>query len=228
MSSPLAGKKAKQIGDLMIAVHQSVSHRNRLSILSNLIAKAIDRHVPSGKMLRCLDVGCGDMRLAEMLGEALPQTLWVCMDVYDLPAHLKGQKRWEKYCTFDGKTFPFANREFDVVVFSDVLHHAAENAPLLLAEAARTSRFVIVKDHFEYSWWSRRWLWIMDSVGNWSYGISLPKKYFRKDQFKQLVSGLGLITCELKVGIDLYNHIPVLRTLLHKQWQFLAVLRSAS
>lgn len=224
MSSPLASKKTNAFGRALIMFHQAHSHSHRTQLLSQLFAKVLSKVFDKNEEISCLDVGCGDMTLAELVEEALPSSSWTCMDVYKLPEDLKGIDRWSKYRQFDGKEFPFEDNEFDVVLFSDVLHHAQNKTHVLLAEAARISRVVLVKDHFEYSFWSRFCLWAMDFVGNWGYGVSLPRRYFTNEAFHQIVSEAGLQTRDLSTGIDLYQHIPVFRKILRKEWQFLAIL----
>lgn len=146
------------------------------------------------------------------------------MDVYELPMEYTGQERWKKYQQFDGSRFPFAEKSFDIVLFADVLHHARDKAATLLTEAARTGSLILVKDHFEYSWWSRGWLLLMDFVGNWGYGVPLPRQYYNRERFITAVQDCGLRIRDLHVGIELYRHLPVARSLLRKEWQFLAVL----
>jgi SAM-dependent methyltransferase len=224
MSSPLADRKTRGLGKVLIDLHQAAAHGSRLHVLANCISAAILRHAPKDAPLRCLDVGCGDMRLAELLAAALPHSAWTCMDVYELPMEYAGQERWNKYRRFDGSHFPFADKSFDIVLFADVLHHARDNAATLLTEAARTGRLILVKDHFEYSWWSRGWLLLMDFVGNWGYGVPLPRQYYNRKQFITAVQDHGLRIRDMHVGIELYRHLPVVRSLLRKEWQFLAVL----
>lgn len=227
MSSSRAARKASSLGKALISLHHHATHDHRVRIISLHVAQAIEAHAPRNRPLRCLDVGCGNMQLAELLAEALPPTSWICLDIYEPPEDLAGQERWAKYRRFDGRTLCFAEGAFDVVLFSDVLHHAQDDAETLLAEAARVGRLVLVKDHFEYSLWSRCWLWLMDFLGNWSYGVPLPKRYFTPDGFARKLAEAGLRVRNLCVGLDLYRRIPVARTLLRRKWQFLAVLEPA-
>jgi hypothetical protein len=145
--------------------------------------------------------------------------------VHPLPSSLAADSRWSKYRQFDGKLIPYGNAELDVALFCDVLHHTPENTPQLLAEAGRVARRVIVKDHFEYGFYSRSMLRLMDFVGNWGYGISVPERYFTRDGFTQLAHQQGLIVESLSCGMMLYEHLPVVRTLLRPAWHFIAVLR---
>ncbi len=107
----------------------------------------------------------------------------------------------------------------------DVLHHTPATAARLLAEAARVARHVIVKDHFEYGAYSRSMLRLMDFVGNWGYGISVPECYFTREGFVRLAAQQGLVITSLDCGLELYEHLPVVRTVLRPDWHFIAVLR---
>jgi len=49
--------------------------------------------------------------------------------------------------TFDGKSIPYGDGSFDVVMFVDVIHHA-DQPMTLLREAARVARqAILIKDH---------------------------------------------------------------------------------
>ena len=229
MSSPLASqKKQRPFSSVLITIHQELSHNRRLEILSRRIAETIRAQNPGAKKIRCLDVGCGDMQIAEKVTMLLPKSSWSCIDIHDLPIHLKDQERWKKYRSFDGTNIPFPDRTFDVVLFCDVLHHVQTNAPSLLVNAGRAGRLIIIKDHFEYSPWSRCLLRTMDFIGNWGYGISLPKRYFTEGRFNELTKKAGLLPKLICVGIDLYAHLPIVRTILRPKWQFIALLKPVS
>lgn len=223
MSSPITAKKKGRVDEALIAVHRKLSHSRRIEILAQRIAALIRERAPSGEA-RCLDVGCGDMTLSERVAGLAPGTVWSCIDIHELPADRAGDERWKKYSRFDGTHIPFAHSSFDIVLFGDVLHHAGTNDRELLAEAGRVGQAVIVKDHFEYSVVSRMMLWLMDFLGNFGYGVALPKRYFTKERFRLLADQAGLAIERMDAGIDLYGHLPVVRTLLRPKWQFIAVL----
>jgi hypothetical protein len=166
------------------------------------------------------------MTLAENIQRANPHTDWSCIDIHALPPHLQGTPKWQKYRQFDGQHIPFGDKVFDAVLFCDVLHHAQEHTPGLLREAARVGKIVIIKDHFEYGFYSRSMLKIMDIVGNWGYGIVIPRQYFSVPQFKELCTTSNLEEVHITRNIALYDHIPLLKHLLRPEWQFIAVLKS--
>jgi SAM-dependent methyltransferase len=88
-----------------------------------------------------LDVGSGDGRLARLVADKRPDISIHGMDVCPrtdaaIPVE-----------TFNGRSIPYGEGNFDVVMFIDVLHHTAEPM-ILLGEAVRVARQVIpIKDH---------------------------------------------------------------------------------
>ena len=66
---------------------------------------------------------------------------------------------------------------------------------------------------------------LMDFVGNWGYGISVPERYFTREGFARLAAQQGLVITSLDCGLELYEHLPVVRTVLRPDWHFIAVLR---
>ena len=224
MSSPITAKKKGALDEALIAAHRKLSHSRRIELLAGRVADIVRTQQAGGQTVRCLDVGCGDMQLAERVAELAPASAWSCIDIHVLPGDLQDAERWRKYRTFDGRNIPFPDKSFDVVLFCDVLHHVREGAQALLAEAARAGRVVVIKDHFEYSLFSRMMLWGMDFLGNWGYGVALPLRYFTRERFRVLAEQAGLTIERIDAGIDLYSHLPVIRTLLRPAWQFIAVL----
>ncbi|PCI98987.1 MAG: hypothetical protein COB15_04815 [Flavobacteriales bacterium] len=224
MSSPIVDQKSNSYKEALVKVHKKISHSTRISIIANKISKNISSHFPEASEINCLDVGTGDMTIAELIGEISPSTNWKCIDIHELPKELKNSEKWKKYQQFDGNNIPFPNNSFDISVFSDVLHHTGDSAPKLIAEAARVSKYIVIKDHFEYSFYSRSILKLMDIVGNWGYGVSIPKRYFSKKSFESLVDSSGLKIVDLNVGVRLYDHLPIVKSVLNPKWQFIAVL----
>lgn len=227
MSSPIAKQRKSSVDNALIATHQHLSHSRRVETLAREFAVRIAKLTgePSGHGVRVLDVGCGDMTLADAVTRQLPGVEFRCVDVHPFPTELaRTDSRWQRYIHFDGRSLPFSAQSFDIVMFSDVLHHVppALLTPLL-DSAGRVGRFVVVKDHFEYGWWSRQWLRAMDCVGNLGYGVSVPERYFDRGNFQRQCSDARLNIDVVDVGLQLYAHLPVVRSLLSREWQFMAV-----
>jgi ubiquinone/menaquinone biosynthesis C-methylase UbiE len=226
MSSPIATRTKGPVRNAFIKLHQKISHSRRVDLLSKKISSYIDNQFLDAGKIKCLDVGCGDMSIEENISRFNPKIVWNCIDIYDLPENLTGNRQWINYQKFDGVHIPFDDRSMDIVLLCDVLHHAREEAENLLRESARVGKVVIIKDHFEYSLYSRTMLKFMDFIGNWGYGVILPDKYLTKESFEYMYQKAGLRVKTIDIGIDLYSHLPVVRNILKPKWQFISVLES--
>ena len=69
--------------------------------------------------------------------------------------------------------FRHPDASFDVVMFVDVLHHT-DDPLLLLQEAQRVGKIILVKDHFRKGFLAGPTLRFMDWVGNAHHGVVLP------------------------------------------------------
>lgn len=224
MSSPIANNKRSFLKQGLIFIHQQSAHSSRVDRLASIFAKSIQTIFPSPKKtLSILDVGCGDMTLAETISRILPHTRWTCTDIHPLPTELSTSEKWSKYRQFDGEQLPFESGLFDAVVFSDVLHHCLPKAESLLREAGRVGEYVMVKDHFETGPISRQILRMMDFVGNYGYGVSVPTRYFDQTFFASLAEKSGLDIVDLQKRIPMYP-LP-LSILLPDELQFLSILK---
>jgi len=195
-----------------------------VSVLAGRIVLHIESLVPQGRV-RCLDVGCGEMKLAEAIETRARQTDWSCIDVHAVPPTVRNDARRSKYRQFDGRTIPYADREFDIALLCDVLHQAPDDAARLLAEAGRVADHVLVKDNFEDGPYSRTMLRLADLVGGGGTGARVPQRYFTRRGFARLAAEQHLVITALDSGLDLYEHMPVVGTLIRPDWQFIAVLR---
>jgi len=66
----------------------------------------------------------------------------------------------------------------------------------------------------------------MDFIGNWAYGIKIPKKYFTKESFL-FFCAKNKLDCDIKISeIALYNHLPsIIRMISPPNLHFIAVLK---
>ncbi len=221
MSSPLAKDKKSFFDKLLIRFHKNASHSNRIGILSSLFTQEIEALRIKKETITLLDIGCGDMKITKLLAEKNQQLKTTGVDIYPNTQH------WENYIPFDGKTLPVADKSFDVVLFSDVLHHDYENLDQLIKEAKRVGNFIIIKDHFEYGFFSRTLLQLADIVGNYGYGVSIPKQYFTKKRFQELLKKHQLTEVKQQCPVHLYNHLPLVKYIFKGKYQFVSVIKTA-
>ena len=77
----------------------------------------------------------------------------------------------------------------------DVLHHIGlENNKKIfeiIIRLKRKSKFLIIKDHFQYGFFSNLALIMMDFVGNYGDSVKIPKTYFNITTFENFLSKLN-------------------------------------
>jgi SAM-dependent methyltransferase len=185
--------KSDTLGASAVGVlHTKLVSNRRVKVLANWFARLL----PSG--VRVLDVGCGDGLISALLQQHRPDIAVQGIDV--LPraqTHIPVE-------IFDGSSFPFASASFDVVMFSDVLHHTAD-ARILLREARRTAKqLVLIKDHFREGLAANARLRFMDWVGNARFGVALPYNYWTRQQWQAAWQLIGLQPENLVTRLGLY------------------------
>ncbi|WP_298423960.1 class I SAM-dependent methyltransferase [uncultured Kordia sp.] len=220
MSSPLAKDKKSFFDKLLIRFHKNASHSNRIAILSRLFTQKIQELAIQKETITLLDIGCGDMKITKILAEQNKNLQTTGVDIYP------NTRNWKNYVAFDGRTLPFTEKSFDIILFSDVLHHDYENLDQLIKEAKRVSNFIMIKDHFEYGFFSRTLLQLADIVGNYGYGVSIPKRYFTKKRFQELVKKHQLTEIKQQCPVYLYNHLPLVKYIFKGKYQFTSVIKT--
>jgi SAM-dependent methyltransferase len=162
--------------------------------------RALARHLAElvPKAARCLDVGCGDGTIDALVEQQRPDLSIQGIDVLVRPTTRV------PVTPFDGLTFPFSDKSFDVVMFVDVLHHTSDPTRLL-HEARRVARTsIIIKDHALDGPFAAPTLRFMDWVGNERHGVALPYNYWRPDQWDRCFRSLSLVVEESRTRIGLY------------------------
>jgi len=146
-----------------------------------------------------LDVGCGDGSLDEELQRELPGSNITGVDVL-----VRGNSKIPVQ-QFDGVHLPFGDKDFDVVLFVDVLHHTEKKLELL-REAARVARKgIVIKDHVTHGWFSFQVLKFMDYVGNCHHGVALPYLYWTAEEWQRAFAATGLQVEQSRTNLRLYS-----------------------
>jgi ubiquinone/menaquinone biosynthesis C-methylase UbiE len=173
-------------------LHDHLVFNRRVRVLADWFAKML----PAG--VRVLDAGCGDGLISAVLQQQRSDISIQGIDV--LPratTHIPVEM-------FDGLHIPFPGESFDVVMFSDVLHHT-EDATILLREARRVAKQgVLLKDHFCEGLAANTRLRFMDWVGNARYGVALPYNYWTERQWRDAWQEIGLRPERIETQLGLY------------------------
>ena len=173
------------------ALHDKLVFGRRVRVLAQHLAALIP---PTAKVL---DVGCGDGTVDHLILQRLPGVSIEGIDVFVRPAAKVPVAR------FDGVRIPHPDCSFDVVMFIDVLHHT-DDPLLLLREAQRVGRVILVKDHCRNGFLAGLTLRFMDWVGNAPHGVVLPYNYWSDEQWSNALAVLGLKRIDKIVSLGLY------------------------
>ena len=163
----------------VFSYHDKAIHRPRVERVAASMSELI------GRASSILDIGCGDGTVARTIAERVGATRVAGVDVLVRPDVAIDVR------VYDGRTIPYDDDAFEVVLIADVLHHA-EDAGRVLREALRVaSRAVIVKDHFRGGPVSDRILLWMDVVGNAAPGVLVRGRYLSPNEWVDLVRDAG-------------------------------------
>ena len=173
-------------------LHDKLVFSRRARVLAGELAGI----VPEARTV--LDVGCGDGLIDLMICQQRPELSITGVDVLVRPhTHIPVRQ-------FDGTHLPFEDKSFDVVLFTDVLHHT-EDPEILLREASRVARVALVlKDHTREGPLAYLTLRFMDWVGNARHGVALPYNYWTHSQWMDSLRSLGLTVESWKAALGLY------------------------
>ncbi len=191
-------------------LHRALVSRPRTDLLAQALSELCGR--PSS----VLDVGAGrgdvGARIAALTGAHV-----LGVDVQIQPG---AQVETQRY---DGAILPFPAASFEIVLLSDVLHHAA-SPRALLAEAMRVaSRAVVIKDHFAFGPLSEKALTAYDVIGNRATGVLVRGTYLSPTAWRALFADVGAELEALRWPLDV--HSPWVRTFSRSELQFAARLR---
>jgi hypothetical protein len=172
-----------------------------------------------------LDYGCGAMNFSLRLKQEGRISKFIGMDIFPKPTSSKNVLDiWENYQQIPKEGIRKSSEEFDLAIVIDVLHHAPEqDQAKILRSLVEVSRYVLVKDHFEYGFISRHILRLADWYGNYAYGVSIPKRYFDKKRWSTLIESAGLR--ELKIKTNVRVHEGLFGLIIPPRHHFISILQ---
>jgi hypothetical protein len=148
--------------------------------------------------IKILDYGSGfEPKVAHFIKKNLDKNKIknkiICLDLYNE----KNLKKLNKSYSLKFKNISYLNlkKKYDFLIVADVLHHIGVEDRVKIMEILRKlkskSKIMIIKDHFEYNFYSRQILRFMDFIGNYYLDVNVPKKYFRQEEFDRILKDLN-------------------------------------
>jgi SAM-dependent methyltransferase len=181
----------------MIAVALGGAHEHAVvDRRASVLGPALGAHVPPGAAI--LDVGTGDGAIARrMAAEAPGAVVWGV----DIAPRAGAQVPVTRS---DGRRLPFEDRSFDVVSLVDVLHQT-EDPRVLLAEAARVARtVVIVKDILAETALDRALLRLRDRIAATGEGERPRGRYGAAADWERWFDAAGLSVEAFSTKVSLW------------------------
>jgi ubiquinone/menaquinone biosynthesis C-methylase UbiE len=201
------------VKSLVRLIHEPI-YKKRIDVLSTLIVPQLR----AGDKI--LDVGCGSGMLgAAVLGH---RNCPVGVTYRGLERAKRGGEPIEVIEHTTGP-LPFEDREFDVVILADVLHHE-ERENFLIGEAARVcKRFLLIKDHKPEGFLGFWRICFLDWAANDPYGVKCLYRYHTRGEWATIFQEHELSPILEETSIDLYPALPNL--IFGKRLQYFAVLK---
>jgi len=188
-------------------VHESLVFGRRVRVLARHLAALIPARA------RILDIGCGDGMIDRLIMKQRPDVSIEGIDPLVRPStHIPVRP-------FDGERIPHSDSSFDAVMFVDVLHHTS-NPLLLLREAVRVGRMILIKDHLRNGLLAGTTLRLMDWIGNARHRVVLPYNYLSKSEWEAAFDDLGLRANHMNLSLGLYP--PPLSWIFERGLHFIA------
>jgi len=168
--------------------------------LSKSIADIIKRNCKK-KKIKILDFGSGIepsliQSIKNKLSKASINVTSHGFDLYEKDQINKLNNKSKNEFYFHTNKLINSTEIYDFVIISDVLHHMdIENLNLIkdtIKKLKLRSKYLIIKDHFQYGFFSNQIIRLMDFFGNLNSNIRTPKKYFSKENFTNLIENLNL------------------------------------
>lgn len=200
-----------RFAELIRSLHGRFVHLSRVEVLAQHLAEMIPREATS-----ILDVGCGDGLVDRAILARRSDLSIEGVDAFPRQEALIPVR------PFDGRTIPYGDKSFDVVMFIDVLHHTV-SAASLLREATRVARrCMLIKDHFAEGLSARVLLRFMDLVGNAGQSFAWSGDYWPEERWRQTFKELNLSIVENRTRLGLYP-APA-SWVFERSYQFIAKL----
>ena len=193
---------------------------DRLKRITNIIDDLLKKeYLKKNKRLKILDFGCGSMEISKKLEEKNYIKSIVGSDIFN---HSYKSK---KLTYVSNERLFKKNEKFDVIFVVDVLHHVGiNNAHKIINKLSKLSKIIIIKDHFEYGFFSRQLLRFVDFYANYGYGVNVPKKYFNKNKWKKTL--IKSNSKEIFRKNSFQQHDGLFNIILNKKHHFVSMIKA--
>ena len=186
----------------------------RSKLLSEIIVKTILKYSVKSEVIRIMDYGSGfQPKLIYFVYKKLKHTynknvIIYCYDAYNSQDLEKLNQN--KDIIFNKiENIDLDKTNYDFCLLSDVLHHIGVEKVLelknLINKLQKKSKFVLIKDHYQYGYFSNYTLRVMDFLGNYFNNVKTPHTYFTKKSFKYLLQLTNSTIVEEILNIKLYQ-----------------------
>ena len=186
----------------------------RSKLLSEIIVKTILKYSVKSEVIRIMDYGSGfQPKLIHFVYKKLKHTynknvIIYCYDAYNSQDLEKlNQNKDIIFNKIENVDLDKAN--YDFCLLSDVLHHIGvekvSELKNLINNLQNKARFVLIKDHYQYGYFSNYTLRVMDFLGNYFNNVKTPHTYFTKRSFKYLLQLTNSTIVEEILNIKLYQ-----------------------
>lgn len=217
--------KRDQYINMLFAIFRSLLGGERFLNLSKIILYEIIKIKKIiNKKIYLLDYGCGKMNFTLFLKKNNAIKKAICVDDYKLDQKIN-KYNWLKYINSSLNKVKFKNRQFDVSIVIDVLHHIGiDKCSTILTKIYKSSKFIIIKDHFEYSYFSRQILRLADWYGNYGTSIKIPEKYFNEKKWQLLLKKNKFKQIRLIKNVK--QHTGLFSIILPPRHHFISILKN--
>ena len=166
-----------------------------------------------------IDFGCGSMEISKKIQHNKFIKKIIGLDIF------KSNYRYKKLQYHNYKNLNDLNNfKSDIVILVDVLHYiGVDKSHLVLKKLSKSSKTLIVKDHFEHGYFSRQLLRFIDFYANYAYGVIIPKKYFDYKSWKKTVKKSSLTENYFEKNFQ--QHDGLFNLILNKRHHFISVLK---
>jgi hypothetical protein len=213
--------------NILFTILRNLFGGERFFNLSKIISyEIIEIKKKINRKIYLLDYGCGKMDFTFFLKKKNVIKKAICVDDYKLDQKIN-KYNWLKYINLSFNKVKFEDSQFDVSILIDVLHHIGiDKCGPILEKIYKSSKFVIIKDHFEYSYFSRQILRLADWHGNYGTSIKIPKKYFNEKKWQLILKKYKLK--QIKLIKNVKQHTGLFSIILPPKHHFISILKNYS